>query len=128
MAKKIRCAQCGAKNGLDVRRCRICGTLINADVVEVPEGAAHGRFVGAGEGGPPSDEQLRNMGYDVKAVQPTDEPVVVAPDEHFDPNEFEMPWTAQAAPPPPTKDAPVVEEFERFDPNDLKIEWPTDPK
>jgi hypothetical protein len=127
MARKVRCPQCGAKNAGDARRCRICGAVVNAEVVEAPQGVGPGRFSGAGEAAPPTDEQLRAMGYDPVRVTPGDEPPVVAPDEHFDPNEFEMPWT-KSLPAPPTNDAPVDPDAEHFDPNALEIGLPEDPR
>jgi hypothetical protein len=127
MARKVKCEQCGAKNAADSRRCRICGAVVNAEVVETHESVARGRFSGAGEAAPPTDEQLRAMGYDPKPVAPTDEPPVVAPDEHFDPTEFEMPWTKNL-PPPPTKDDPLDPSFDHFDPNDLQIGLPENPR
>lgn len=127
MARKVKCPQCGAKNAGEARRCRICGAVVNTEVGEDPQAVAPGRFSGAGEQGPPSDEQLRNMGYDVKPVARTNEPPVIAADEHFDPNELELPWTHNL-PPPPTKDDPVDPNFDHFDPNELQIGLPEDPQ
>jgi hypothetical protein len=36
MAKKAACPQCGARNDLDARRCRVCANLLNADIPEAP--------------------------------------------------------------------------------------------
>ena len=32
MAKHVKCPQCGAGNGLDQRRCRLCGQMLNPDI------------------------------------------------------------------------------------------------
>jgi hypothetical protein len=69
------------------------------------------------------------MGYEVKPVPKADGPPVVDPNaEHFDPDEFEMPWSALPPPPGPTRDDPVDPEFDHFDPDELKIDLPADPK
>lgn len=128
MARKVRCPQCGAKNVADERRCRICGAVVNAEVVESPQAVEAGRVGGGGEARPPTDDQLRAQGYEVKARHMSDEPEVVAPDETFDPNAFEMPWTAAPPPPPPTRDNPVVDDYEPFDPNALEVGPPQDPR
>jgi hypothetical protein len=127
MARKVKCPHCGAKNAGDSRRCRICGGVVNEDVYEDPAAVGPGRVGGAGGAMPPSDEQLRQMGYEVKPPAPGDEAPVVAPDEHFDPNEFELPWTHNP-PPPPSREDPVVAEFEHFDPNALEVGLPEDPR
>jgi hypothetical protein len=36
MAKKTPCPQCGARNGPDARRCRVCTHLLNPDIPEAP--------------------------------------------------------------------------------------------
>jgi hypothetical protein len=128
MAKKIRCPGCGAKNSSDERRCRICGAVVNAEVAETPQAVSAGLVGGGGEARPPTDDQLRAQGYDVKARHMSDVPEVVAPDEHFDPNALEVPWTAAPPPPPPTRDQPVVADFEPFDPNALEVGPPQDPR
>jgi len=119
MARKAKCPQCGAKNAGDAPRCRICGALMNADAVEAS--------LTAGEARPPTDDQLPHLGYDVKPATVTNAPPVIVREEHFDPNELELPWTHNL-PPPPTKDDPVDPDFEHFDPNELQIGSRRDPR
>jgi hypothetical protein len=118
MAKKVRCAGCGAKNDAASERCRICGSLMTAEVSAMPEHL----MGGSSDPMPPTapvDDGVGPVG--------NRRPLPPGAAEYFDPAEMEMP--AELRPPPgPTRDDPVVSEFEPFDPNALEIGTPADPK
>jgi hypothetical protein len=119
MPRKLRCPQCGAKNATDHARCRICGGLLReeidlttTDIIDLTQGSA-------------AAEPIERV---VAARTHGTAPPPLNPAEHFDPAEFELPWSARPLPPPPTRDNPVVRDVEPFDPSELVVERPADPR
>ncbi len=92
MAKKVRCPQCGAKNAADARRCRVCTTIINADVPA--------EQLGQGLGQAALRAEVPSAGEPAVAPGPPPAEPVPAPADGI---VFDVP--ARNAAPPPPRDA-----------------------
>jgi hypothetical protein len=118
VAKKQRCPACGAKNAIDLRRCRVCAALINVEVAEDRRGLALGPDE-VGTNPPPAPPPAPAP---ATASAPAPAPPAVGDGEGAgDGIVFDVaPRNPEVAPPP----APAAEDYEPFDPNALEIDPP----
>ncbi len=123
MAAKRRCPDCGAKNELSVRRCRLCTALINPDAPEADaDGSLDETASGPGPIGNFDADQINRQvqparsrfgagssGLSARIAAAKGEPAPPVPQEASD---LIAPPTASTAP-------PLEYEAEPFDPEDL---------
>lgn len=116
MAKKVRCPQCGAKNAADARRCRVCTTIINADV----PAAQHGQGIGQGALGVEAPSAAEPAAPPDAPVAPEPMPVTVEAPDAPDGIVIDALPRNPEAPPPPLE----LDDDEPFDPDGLIIDPP----
>jgi len=119
MGSKRRCPGCGAKNDMDVRRCRVCTTVINMDAPEVarqelPQEAPSGPSLPEHFDAGVIDRQVQPARGRFEASSGLSGRIAAAQASKLGPTGADEPATHAPSPlPPPAADG------ESFDPNAL---------
>lgn len=133
MAKKVRCPQCGAKNAADLPRCRICGTVIQAEEAigyrVMAEANAEADALAHAAGDSPEGvptvvlKEVPDSGggivYDPQPLTASVEFLTIDPEAEYD-VEVEQPELIEL-PDAPTRDNPVIAEEVHFELEEIDV-------